>query len=131
MGNHAIHAVPVIEGKIDVTDKCKYGKTQLAGLYINMFMLKLISESNVFPKGAIITKEDLMFEKNLYEVTSNLHKSFVQYGYQNPVEILSEESSNENSYLRFLPSELVKNVQACLQYKQVNRLLFYKEYKNI
>ena len=119
MGNHAIHAVPVIEGKIDSTDSCKYEKNEIAGASINNFMLKLIKESNVFTKGVIIKKEDLMFERDLYQVTNDLHKSFVEYGYQSSVEILSEESSNENSYLHFLPSELVKNVLACLRYNQV------------
>lgn len=119
MGNHAIHAVPVIEGKVDEPTYRKYGKSNVAGAAINNFMLKLINEFNELEYGVIITKEDLMFEKDLYEVTNDLHKTFVQHGFQNSVKILSEESCNENSYFHNLPSELIKNIQDCLKYYQV------------
>ena len=116
MGNHTINAVPVIDGNVDVTENCKYEKTPLAGEVINIFMLQLIKKLNELTEGVIITKDDIMLEKKLYEVTDDLHKSFVQHGYQNPVKILNEEFSNVNSYMHYLPSELIKNVQTYLKH---------------
>ena len=111
--------VPVIEGEIATKE---ISHSTIAGLDINMFMIKLINEFNVLPKGTVITKEDLMFEKNLYEISVDLHSSFLEYGFNNSAEILSEESSHFSSYLHYLPFELINTVKKYLTYLPVNEI---------
>ena len=127
-GHEKTCVVPIVKGEM-MKDFAII--TDIAGLAVQNFLKKLLQKSTEQTNSSELSSSlQLAFserfreaKENLCEVKSSLENAMNFYGFESLITTLKIESSNKNSFLNVLPSELLTTISKCLLYGLVRKLL--------